>query len=167
MTDKNNRWMELLCLPLIAITANLITSFTGFLSYYLNNVVGFGVVLAGSFVTIFRIWDAVTDLGMGNLADKTNTKYGKFTPYMLAGGIGTMVIGQIMVNLPPLLPEGGIRKIVFVMLYLLFVICTTMQVSGLRSTPQVCLKGGKDRATYGMINGIYLTIFYTVVNMYV
>ena len=52
--------MELLCLPLIAITANLITSFTGFLSYYLNNVVGFGVVLAGSFVTIFRIWDAVT-----------------------------------------------------------------------------------------------------------
>ena len=167
MTDKNNRWMELLCLPLIAITANLITSFTGFLSYYLNNVVGFGVVLAGSFVTIFRIWDAVTDLGMGNLADKTNTKYGKFTPYMLAGGIGTMVIGQIMVNLPPLLPEGGIRKIVFVILYLLFVICTTMQVSGLRSTPQVCLKGGKDRATYGMINGIYLTIFYTVVNMYV
>ena len=145
--NKNNRWMELICLPLIAITANLMTSFTGFLSYYLNNIVGFGVVLAGSFVTIFRIWDAVTDLGMGNIADKTNTKYGKFTPSML--------------------PEGTVRKTVFVLLYLLFVIFTTMQVSGLRSTPQVCLKKGKERATYGMINGIYLTIFYTVVNMYV
>ena len=159
--------MELICLPLIAITANLVTSFTGFLSYYLNNIVGFGVVMAGSFVTIFRIWDAVTDLGMGNIADKTNTKYGKFTPYMLVGGIGTMIVGQIMVNLPPMLPEGMVRKTVFVLLYLLFVIFTTMQVSGLRSTPQVCLKRGKERATYGMINGIYLTIFYTVVNMYV
>lgn len=165
--EKKNQWVELICLPFIAITVNLITSFTGFLSYYLNNVVGFGVVMAGSFVTIFRIWDAVTDLGMGNIADKTHTKYGKFTPYILAGGIGTIVVGQIMVNVPPMLPEGNIRKIVFVVLYLLFVVCTTMQASGLRSTPQLCLKKGKDRATYGMINGIYLTIFFTVANMYV
>ena len=146
--EKKNQWVELICLPFIAITVNLITSFTGFLSYYLNNVVGFGVVMAGSFVTIFRIWDAVTDLGMGNIADKTHTKYGKFTPYILAGGIGTIVVGQIMVNVPPMLPEGNIRKIVFVVLYLLFVVCTTMQASGLRSTPQLCLKKGKDRATY-------------------
>ncbi len=165
--EKKNQWVKLICLPFIAITVNLITSFTGFLSYYLNNVVGFGVVMAGSFVTIFRIWDAVTDLGMGNIADKTRTKYGKFTPYILAGGIGTVVVGQIMVNVPPMLPEGNIRKIVFVVLYLLFVVCTTMQASGLRSTPQLCLKKGKDRATYGMINGIYLTIFFTVSNMYV
>lgn len=80
--NTKNKYLELLCLPLIAITANLVTSFTGYLSYYLNNVVGFSVVLAGSFVTVFRIWDAVTDLGMGNIADKTNTKYGKFTPYI-------------------------------------------------------------------------------------
>ena len=72
-----------------------------------------------------------------------------------------------MINVPPMLPEGNIRKIVFVILYLLFVICTTMQASGLRSTSQVCLKKGKDRATYGMINGIYLTIFFSVANMYV
>ena len=102
--EKKNQWVKLICLPFIAITVNLITSFTGFLSYYLNNVVGFGVVMAGSFVTIFRIWDAVTDLGMGNIADKTRTKYGKFTPYILAGGIGTVVVGQIMVNVPPMLP---------------------------------------------------------------
>ena len=64
---------ELLILPLITITANLYTSFAGYISYYLNSVVGFGVVLAGSFVTILRIWDAVTDVGMGRIADKTRT----------------------------------------------------------------------------------------------
>ena len=44
--EKKNQWVKLICLPFIAITVNLITSFTGFLSYYLNNVVGFGVVMA-------------------------------------------------------------------------------------------------------------------------
>lgn len=165
--DKKNNFLELLCLPLIAITANLVMHFTGFLSYYLNNVIGFSVVLAGSFVTIFRIWDAITDVGMGNIADKTNTRFGKFTPYVLIGGIGTIVTGQIMVNLPPMLPEGTVRKVVFVLLYLLFVVFTTMQVSSLRSTAQVCIKNGKQRATYGMMNGIYLAIFYSVANIFV
>ena len=165
--NKKSNFAELICLPLIAITANLVMHFTGFLSYYLNNVVGFSVVLAGSFVTIFRIWDAVTDLGMGNIADKTNTRFGKFTPYIVIGGIGTIITGQVMINLPPMLPEGNIRKISFVLLYLLFVVFTTMQVSSLRSTAQICIKDGKGRATYGMVNGIYLSIFYTIVNVYV
>lgn len=165
--NKSSEWLKLLCLPMIAFTANLMTSFTGFLSYYLNNVVGFSVVLAGSFVTVFRVWDAVTDLAMGSVADRTNTRWGKFTPYMVAGGIGTMAVGQIMVHVPPMLPEGTVRQAVFVVLYLLFVVCTTMQVCGLRSTAQICIRDGKGRATYGMVNGIYLTIFYTVVNVYV
>ena len=72
-----------------------------------------------------------------------------------------------MVHVPPMLPEGTVRQAVFVVLYLLFVVCTTMQVCGLRSTAQICIRHGKGRATYGMVNGIYLTIFYTVVNVYV
>lgn len=165
--NNKNKYLEILCLPLIAITANLVTSFTGYLSYYLNNIVGFGVVMAGSFVTVFRIWDAITDLGMGNIADKTNTKYGKFTPYILTGGIGTVIVGQIMINVPPMLPEGIVRKSIFILLYMLFVIFTTMQVSGLRSTAQVCIKDSKGRATYGMLNGVYLSIFYAAANIYV
>ena len=166
-TSKTENILKFLALPLIAISANLVLSFSGFLSYYLNNVVGFSVVLAGSFVTIFRIWDAVTDVGMGMIADKTSTRFGRFTPFMLCGGIGMAVIGQLMINVTPLLPEGGARKFFFVLMYLLFVIFTTMEVSGLRSTAQVCFKDSKGRATYGMINGIYLTIFYSVVSIYV
>ena len=159
--------LKFMALPLVAITANLMLTLTGYLSYYLNNVIGFSTVIAGSFVTIFRVWDAVTDLAMGSLADKTNTRFGRFTPFMLAGGIGVVITGHVMINLPPILPEGNVRKIVFVALYLLFVIFTTMQVCGLRSTAQVCVKTQKGRATYGMLNGIYLTVFYTAINVYV
>ena len=33
-----------------------------FIAYYINGWVGLGVVLAGSFSMIMRIWDGVTDL---------------------------------------------------------------------------------------------------------
>lgn len=164
---KSAPFYEIFFLTLIAITANLNTQFGGFLSYYLNGVVGFGVVLAGSFVTIFRIWDAVTDLGMGAIADRTKTRFGRFTPYMLGGAIGAVIVGQLMINLPPALPEGNVRKAAFIILYMLFIIFTTMEVSGLRSTSQVCIKEGKQRATFGMVNGIYVTIYYSVANMYI
>ncbi len=158
---------EIFFLTMIAIAANLATSITGVLSYYLNNVVGFSVVIAGSFVTIFRIWDAVTDVGMGTVADRTKTKYGRFSPYMLIGAAGTVIVGQLMINVPPVLAEGAARKAGFIFFYMLFVVFTTMQVCGLRSTPQVCIKDGKTRATYGMVNGIYVTVYYTVANVYI
>lgn len=50
---------------------------------------------------------------------------------------------------------------------MIFVIFTTMQVCGLRSTPQVCIRDGKMCATYGMVNGIYVTVYYTVANVYI
>lgn len=164
---KSAPFYEIFFLTMIAITANLNTQLGSFLSYYLNGIVGFGVVLAGSFVTIFRIWDAVTNLGMGTVADRTKTKFDRFTPYMLTGAIGAMIIGQLMINLPPVLPEGNIRKAGFIVLYMLFIVFTTMEVSGLRSTSQVCIRDQKQRATFGMVNGIYVTIYYFVANMYI
>lgn len=158
---------ELLILPLITITANLYTSFAGYISYYLNSVVGFGVVLAGSFVTILRIWDAVTDVGMGRIADKTRTRFGRFSPYMLVGAFGAAGVSILMIFGSPRLPEGGIRKTFFIVLYMVYVIFTTMNVSGLRSTAQVCLEKQKDRATFGMINGIYVVSFYALSAVYV
>ena len=46
----------------------------GYISYYLIGIVGVGAVLAGSFVTVMRIWDGVTDPFVGFVVDKTNYK---------------------------------------------------------------------------------------------
>ena len=53
----------------------------GYISYYLIGIVGVGAVLAGSFVTVMRIWDGVTDPFVGFVVDKTNTKFGKNRPF--------------------------------------------------------------------------------------
>lgn len=131
---KNAPVLLIFLLTFIAIAANLNTTISGILHYYLNGVVGFGVVIAGSFVTIFRIWDAVTDVVVGSVVDRTRTKFGRFSPYMLAGAIGAAVSGIAMINVPVMLPEGAVRKVGFVILYMLYVVFTTMEVSGFRST---------------------------------
>jgi len=162
-TPRRAKWWQMCMLAAFAVANNIIVSYTNYISYYLTDIVGFGVVIAGSFITIFRIWDAVTDLGMGYIVDKTNTKIGKFRPYMIAGTIGVLATLYAMIYLPPLIPEGGARKIVFVALYMLFVVCFTMQGCGLRAGTQILTDDQKQRATIGMLTGISLTIMYSCV----
>ena len=49
----------------------------GFIAYFITGWVGLGVVLAGSFSMIMRIWDGVTDPFIGYIVDKTDGKFGK------------------------------------------------------------------------------------------
>ena len=69
---------ELVMASWLCISMNVFTNFTNYFQYYLTGIVGVGTVLAGSFITIFRIWDAFTDLGVGAAVDRTNTKLGQF-----------------------------------------------------------------------------------------
>lgn len=62
---KRASWLQMLMAAAMSIAVNIYISYTGYINYYLTGIVGFSVVVAGSFVTIFRIWDAVTDVGMG------------------------------------------------------------------------------------------------------
>lgn len=155
--------IQMLMAATCAVATNIYVSYTNYISYYLTGIVGFGVVLAGSFITIFRIWDAVTDVGMGIIVDKTNTRIGKFRPYLIAGMIGTFIVSHALIYLPPLIPEGTPRKAVFVITYMIYVLCTTMQACAQRSIMQILTNDPKQRATMGMLNGIFLTILYSMI----
>ena len=121
---KRAFWLQMLMATAMSIAVNIYISYTGYINYYLTGVVGFSVVVAGSFVTIFRIWDAVTDVGMGMIVDRTNTRLGKFRPFMIVGGIGSFVASHALIYLPPLVAEGMPRKVAFILIYLLFVLMT-------------------------------------------
>jgi len=158
---RRAQWWQMIMVSLLAVAVNIYVSYTNYISYYLTDIVGFSVVIAGSFVTIFRIWDAVTDLGIGYVADHTNTRLGKFRPFMIAGAIGTIIVAHALIYVPPMVPEGGTRQVVFVILYLLFVLFTTMQACSQRAGAQIVTDDPKQRATIGMLQGIALTLLYS------
>ena len=57
--------------------------FSYYLPFFYSNVFGLSLVDAGVLVLVTRIWDAVSDPMMGVIADRTQTRWGKYRPYLL------------------------------------------------------------------------------------
>lgn len=62
---------------------NSITVLSGQLTFFYTNKVGMAAATAGTVLLVARIVDALTDLFMGKIVDKTNTKWGKARPWLL------------------------------------------------------------------------------------
>lgn len=54
-----------------------------FLFFYYTDVYGISAAAAGTIMLVARVWDAVSDPLIGIISDRTNTRFGKFRPYML------------------------------------------------------------------------------------
>lgn len=63
---------------------NMIYSFmANFLLYFYTDIFGLLPAAAGTLLLVARVWDAVNDPMMGVLADRTNSRWGKFRPYLI------------------------------------------------------------------------------------
>lgn len=58
---------------------------------YLTNVEGFSGTMAGIIVFIGKAWDAITDPFMGQLSDRTRSRFGRRRIYFLLGSIPVFV----------------------------------------------------------------------------
>ena len=65
-----------------AATAFSAVSVSSFSMYYFTDYVGVSAVLLGSVLLFTRIFDAVTNILMGYVVDRTNTKDGKARPWV-------------------------------------------------------------------------------------
>lgn len=54
-----------------------------YLTLFYTDVVGLTATAISFIMLIARVWDAVNDPIMGNIADKTKTRWGKFRPYLM------------------------------------------------------------------------------------
>ncbi|MCK5564925.1 MAG: MFS transporter [Planctomycetes bacterium] len=77
-----------------------------FLLYFYTDVFGISAVAAGTMFLVTRIWDAVNDPIMGAIADRTNTRWGKFRPYLLWFALPFGIAGVMMFTTPDFGPVG-------------------------------------------------------------
>jgi glycoside/pentoside/hexuronide:cation symporter, GPH family len=54
-----------------------------FLMFFYTDIFGIPAAAAGTMLMVSRFWDAVNDPLMGIIADRTNTRWGKFRPYLI------------------------------------------------------------------------------------
>lgn len=80
--------------------------FNIFLLYYYTDVYGIDPALIGIMFIVTKVVDAISDPVMGLVADRTNTRWGKFRPYILFGAIPYGLLGYAMFAGPDLSDSG-------------------------------------------------------------
>jgi len=85
-------------------------NFVYFLSYFYTDVFGIGAAVAGTMFAITRVWDACIDPIFGMVSDRTESRWGKFRPYLLWFAIPFGIIGALTFTTPNL---GMHAKIIY------------------------------------------------------
>lgn len=80
--------------------------FDVFLFIFYTDVFGLSPAAVGTMMLVTRLIDAFSDPMMGALADRTNTRFGKFRPYLLWGAIPIAAAGVLLFTVPDLSGDG-------------------------------------------------------------
>jgi len=79
-----------------------------YLSYFYTEVFGIAAATMGTLLLITRMWHAVIDPMMGAIADRTNTRWGKFRPWVLWTAVPFGVLFVLTYTTPDLEPKGKV-----------------------------------------------------------
>jgi len=74
--------------------------FDVFLFIFYTDVFGLSAAAVGTMMLVTRLIDAFSDPLMGAIADRTNTRFGKFRPYLLWGIIPMIAAGVLTFTVP-------------------------------------------------------------------
>lgn len=85
-TNKKLSKLTLLAYGCGDFASNLCWTFIGsYLSVFYTDVVGMAPAVASALMLIAKLWDGINDPMFGAVAERTNTKWGRFRPYILFG----------------------------------------------------------------------------------
>jgi len=80
------------------------------LLFFYTDVYGISAAVAGTIMLVARFWDMAIDPVIGVISDRTNTRWGKFRPYILFGAIPYAVLAILTFTTPNF---GEVGKIIY------------------------------------------------------
>lgn len=102
-------------------------TFVVFLPYFYTNIFGITASAMGTMLLVTRIFDAVNDPLMGMIADRTQTRWGKFRPYIAALAVPLALSGVLAFTTPDL-SDTGLLVYAYLTYMLLVVVYTAVNV---------------------------------------
>ncbi len=89
------------------MASNFYMGFFGlFLLYYYTDIFGLAPAAVATMMLVTKIIDAFTDPAMGLIADRTNTRWGRYRPYLLWIAIPYGILGYVLFLGPDLSDNG-------------------------------------------------------------
>lgn len=127
-----------------------------YIAYYANGVLGLLVAFATTMVTVTRALDAFIDPVVGMFIDRTETRIGKFRPFMILGN-GIMIVSSLFLFYGTrLIPDDATiaKYVAYTFFYIVLMVGYSIQTSCTRSG-QTCLTNDpKQRPTFTLFNTI-------------
>ena len=118
-----------------------------FLFVFYTDVFGLNPAAVGVLMLIARFSDGITDVLMGIIGDRTNTRYGKFRPWILWTAIPLAVILSLLFTSPDFGPAG---KIIYAYVtYILFTLVYTANNIPYGALMAIMTGDDKERTSIG------------------
>ncbi|MGM7721456.1 MFS transporter [Metabacillus sp. Hm71] len=147
-------------------STNLHAFILGFVTYYATGIAGLAVMVISSVLMAARLFDGIIDPAIGYIIDKTESKFGKFTPLIVIGNIisaGTIII---IYSVTHLLPES-MQFIFFTAMLIINKIGYSLQTSVTKAGQTVLTNHPKQRPLYAIFDSIYNIGVFTGGQMFV
>lgn len=124
-----------------------------YIMFFYTDVFGISAAVVGTMFLVTRVGDAILDPFIGIVADRTNTRWGKFRPYLLWMAIPFGIIGVLTFTTPNLDMTG---KIIYAYVtYSLMMIIYSMINVPYASLMGVMTADGKERTTLATFRFIF------------
>ena len=117
-------YLAFACLAIAGIIPQYLLS--SFVSPYYTDVALVSAGAIGSIILAMRITDGISDLIMGRIIDRVNSRWGKCRPWMFLGIIGLVITSFAIFHAPEAWTEGGKLVWFAVSYFLMMTVFATM-----------------------------------------
>lgn len=155
---SGNELIRVIMTPLGSAASNVFNILNmSFFLVFCTEALKLNVVLVGFLMTAMRLFDGITDPIIGNLIDRTETRFGKFRPFLVIGSL-VLLGSSFAIYLGSFAIPQGARMIWVLLWYAIWVLGYTCMTTVNKCVLSVVTKNPKYRPVSGIAGGIYSTI---------
>jgi len=163
--DRTLGWNERVGYASAAFGWNMINGIIGtFLTVYFTNVAFLDAAIISTLIAVSKIFDGVSDLIVGRMVDKTQSKLGKARPWLLRMCIPFAVATILLFFVPQNFPNMLKYVYVFLMYNLVNTVCLTAIQVPYYSMISLMTRNSYERGFLGNIQQIFQTLGNVFVN---
>ena len=125
-----------------------------FMTVYYTEVIGVSVAAVATLTLVVRIFDAVNDPIIGSIADRSNSRHGKYTPWLRWGGLAMGIFIWLMFAARPTWPMS--MKLVWMWVtYTLVTVATTCHYMPYMALNGIISADSDERNKASALRGVF------------
>ena len=139
---------------------NIAMVLIGYYAFFTQNILGLSAVVVGFIATSMRIFDGITDPIVGFFLDRTDGKFGKFRPFMLAGNI-VLFVSILAIFHTPTDWAYQSKYIYTTIWYFIYVLGYTFQTSCTKGAQAALTNDPSQRPLFTLFDAIYNALLFS------